>query len=894
MADESEQRVTLVSPDGRIFNFPRSEALGAIHDGFRFQTGDEVKEKAFGDVFGAHPVTAGVAGALSSLTLGGSDLAYREAGLGSGVRQLEEANPTATTVGKVAGYALPLAGELSAGAKIAGGALGGISAGGQAIRGAAAAAGAKLGTSGLAKAIVERYVPAALGYGAEGAVYGAGQSLSEQALGDHDLSAEKILAGAGMGAAAGGAIGGGLPALGDLAGQTFGLLGKGTRKLAQSIGGLWEQQTGKPAAEGLGRAYARLIGKGEDADTIAELMSNHEARKMAVEGASNTLREQATGDIVEAMNKANDIARPIKEDAVGPLKEEVVKHLVPDGMVADAAEQSLKKIEEIEKQVADMRAQPGLYGRGAELKKYASILAAKKDAVLAAGVAGDGGRVFSEMDQLKRLTGPLAKFDTAASMQTIEGATTNELKGMYDGLQAHLEDADLWGDKAAELQKAVNARWHAFLSPEAYRNNFMVKTATDRHGPIFEANPAAIRGLIDKLGTQSSTLDYRYFGQRAQLQQELIQEVADKYQLSPAVRENVAQAAEHVENLQSTLSNVEKRVTLANQLRELSGGESAKEQGLFGRMLSGGMNAPTMIGGALGFMGGGPVGAAAGAALGSAVANPGFVIRQIAALDHIAKGVDGEAVNKIGQLLSGGAEALAPAYGRAVGPAAGALSRSFLTGRSDDGEPRDNFHRRIQELSELANNPAAMTAHETERNQEWAKAAPNVAQALQLKRMAAVNFLLSKAPKDPTAGMSINPLAHSWQPSGADLATWQRYVRAVQSPMSVVHDLASGHVTPEAVEALQAVYPKLYQQISVGIATKLAQETRQISYRNRLNLGTFLRAPTDPSMTPDFARAMAQASQPTKEDQREMPHIGGDANLAKGYATSSQELGEGA
>lgn len=875
----NESTVTLQGQDGKSYDFPLSKGLEALQRGFRFQSGDEAKQQAFRDTFGQLPVTAGVARAAGVASFGLSDLALHEAGLGEGMQQLREANPDASAAGTAAGFALPLAGAISPVLKGLGGGIDAVSAGGQAIRAGASAAAAKLGTSGLAKSIVERYVPAALGYGAEGAVYGAGQALTEQSLGDHEVAAEKILAGAGLGAMAGGALGGGMVGAGDLAGATFGLLQKGTRKLAATIGDLYQAQTGQVAADGLGAAYAKAASaaSGKSADVIAKFVSNPEARDLAEQGASNDLRDRATLDIAGAMNKANELSRPITEEAVGPLKGEVVGNMIPKHLVDNAAETSIQKIEGLEQQVADMQKQPGNYGRGTDLKKYAKILAAKKDAVIEAGVRGDGGKIFSEMDQLKRLTGPFAKFDARISNQSIEGATTNEFKNAYEGLRQHLEDADTWGQKASDLQKAANAKWAAFLSPEAYRNNFMVKTGNDLHGPIYEANPSAIRGLLDNMGTAKNSLDYRYFSQRAQLQQDLIEEVANKYEMSPEVRKRVTEAAEHVDKLKSTLGDIEQRVTLANQLRDLGQSEGSK--------------IPTMLGGAAGFMLGGPLGAAAGASAGELLARPDIVIRQLAAISHIAKGVDGEAAGHISALLKKGAEAVAPQTRRYVAPIAttAALSKSFLSGQSSDEDQRENFHKRVAELSQLANDPGMVARHETERNQDWAQAAPSVAQEVQQKRMAAIGFLLDKAPKDPTAGLTMNPLANHWEPSSADLSKWSRYVRAVQDPLSVVRDLAAGHVTQESIDAMRTVYPKLYQQSVVGIATAMSEVKHTLPYATRLNVGAFIGAPTDPSMTVAFAQAMAKAGQPDKDDTKS-PKIGGAMDLAAQSATPSQKL----
>ena len=70
------------------------------------------------------------------------------------------------------------------------------------------------GATTLGGKVLQRAVPMAAQGAAEGAFYGAGQAVSDAALGDEDLTAEKLLAGTAGGALGGLALGGGLGALG--------------------------------------------------------------------------------------------------------------------------------------------------------------------------------------------------------------------------------------------------------------------------------------------------------------------------------------------------------------------------------------------------------------------------------------------------------------------------------------------------------------------------------------------------------------------------------------------------------------------------------------------------------------------------------------------------------
>src|SRR5690606_26018959 len=92
--------------------------------------------------------------------------------------------------------------------------------------------GSKIAGAGAGKGLATRVGYGALGGAAEGAVFGAGQGISELALSNEPLSAERVVSVLGsnalLGAAMGGGIGGGLPIAGAIGGAAW----KGTKAVA--------------------------------------------------------------------------------------------------------------------------------------------------------------------------------------------------------------------------------------------------------------------------------------------------------------------------------------------------------------------------------------------------------------------------------------------------------------------------------------------------------------------------------------------------------------------------------------------------------------------------------------------------------------------------------------
>lgn len=211
--------VHLSAPDGTTAIFPTGEVPALVQKGWVFSNPKQVAEKTVADS-PLRQVQGGVEGALGELTFGGSDLALR----GMGVSPADLAarrESTGGQIGKYVGLGASMFGE--PGLKLLGEGVAkaglehallptlGITAAGDAIE-----AGAKkiLGDT-ITNQAVAHTVASGLGRAAEGTAYGFGGALSEEALGDPEINAQHLLAGAGMGALVGGVAGAGLRGLSE-------------------------------------------------------------------------------------------------------------------------------------------------------------------------------------------------------------------------------------------------------------------------------------------------------------------------------------------------------------------------------------------------------------------------------------------------------------------------------------------------------------------------------------------------------------------------------------------------------------------------------------------------------------------------------------------------------
>lgn len=152
----------------------------------------------------------------------------------------------------------------------------------------------------------------------------------------------------------------------------------------------------------------------------------------------------------------------------------------------------------------------------------------------------------------------------------------------------------------------------------------------------------------------------------------------------------------------------------------------------------------------------------------------------------------------------------------------------------------------------LSTNPIKVEEIVARRTVHLNNVAPNITAAAVETAIRGVQFLASKLPKSVT---DVDPAPmftkRTPQPSDFQLAKFERYLEAVENPLSAVDDLNTGTLTREAAEALQAVYPKIFSQIQEKTVNELQAQKDPVPYNKRVQLGILLDIPTDPSLQPE-------------------------------------------
>ena len=409
--------VGIVESTGGISYVRKADLDAAKAEGARVASQDEIDRANY---------TSGLAGAAATAdaaargaTFGASDWIQVEGARALGgedaadqMRQktnlLREGFADTNAVAELAGgFLIPVPGV-----GVAKGIAGGI---GRGLAGAAERAGMR----GLAS-VAEHVLPGALGAAYEGGVMGVGQAMSEAALGNHDLTAERLFAHASKGALLGGAIGTGLHVGGAAVGRGLARAGEGAVALAER-GSVFAERAGTGLESATARAGEGLVAGVEQLGA----------------GAAGLVRREGERGAVLLERGGAELARGV--EAGGERLAEVASH----ARVTEAAEAAARKLEGLTsegvlsraKGLADEEAFRALGGGNAErarevgamLREEGIVTATSSRGSQAAKVEAKLASVGEELEGLQR--------------QAAKGGEVGEQIASAQAKQALLRDA---------------------------------------------------------------------------------------------------------------------------------------------------------------------------------------------------------------------------------------------------------------------------------------------------------------------------------------------------------------------------------------------------------------------------------------------------------------------
>ena len=854
----------LVNPQNELVFTPASQVTEAVEKyGFKIPEPDELRTMGESFKFNKpeYEALAAGAGLARGATLGVSDFLLTRSGAVSPetLRKAREYSPgislTAELTGGVGTAFIP-------GAPVA-----------QVVKGAKAAEAATAGflASGLGKLKMGQEIAKiaaetgakGLGGAIEGLAFGLGQTVSEAALGDPDLTAEKAMSNLGQGAFIGGALNAALVPGGILLRKSLDGAKKAYQGIYEKLVGKFEPVPPKPVST------EPFVGPGgvtiDPADEIAFVRkaevippgapqiveeiekplfkAQEEATEQFVPGiltrAQAKLRSTFTGEteneIINAVKNtqknvymtaaqqdevARDLQKSIsdlwkKTDQVsrktsGPIRQKEMENLLVGAPVEPAVIESQKILNNGFALIKNMSDDATAYRYDQGVVKDINVLLQgfQKNAE----TFTEASQYYKAINELKQIMDEISLYGKK-DLSLIPRAERNAVllaREFGTEVRKSLVDENIWGQTAAR-QSAYNEAIKDFIDATGkgswFRKYFMEKmgnkyvvTATKTKQFIRFVND--VRGISRNQGLE----DFLNTSKK------LIDQVDLTYQNVPQEKIDIKALKDFVYKASDT----------ATASRDFAASHA----------------------GGLGFVTdaiesvrqGGITGAAADVTKGflSGIADPSATVSTLSAIEKMAAATS-KAINKTSKIIFEKARPLGKAFG-------------ILKDQMTTEEKKQKYQEIIKKMNDLSMNQEGFINEIEKSTENSFQHAPKISQAMQETAIRGLSFLATKVPVNPHAG----PLDKEQEPSFAQISKFMRYHTAVENPLVILKEIEANKILPETIEALDNVYPKLLSEIKATLlgemTDQLAKGPIEMDYQKRVVLSKFLGISLDSSL----------------------------------------------
>lgn len=685
--------------------------------------------------------------------------------------------------------------------------------------------------------LVEKYgdrpIEAALGSAASAATLGASDVIATDILGvpaERPRTVRELEPAATTLGAIGGTIGGALATGGS---TTIAKAAGAGMKLATGAGGLAAKEVAKrigakgvaaKAAEMAARGAAEgiVIGTGEAVSDIALEKKPLSAETIAAGAGAGALLGAGFGGalgvagatvpkITKTMGKLADKVKTSVKDKIAPLTDarEAAIHYT-----ADTAAQRVRLTNALGNSAEEL---PAFYQKNFNLSAFDSPQSIHAQNLKVIERSGE------QIDEIaKTLDNAVASGQVSVSRADTWGRFADTIEDIRTKLA---EDPNI---NKAELD--LLKRWS--------------KDVTKRASAL---EPFSFKSFNDWRKTQLSRKGWKGITEVERFQGDVARRL---YAQAREITDDIATKTEAISpNLASELKEANKTYSIAKTIDSFLE-KQAQNASVFDPKLQ--SIAKSGIGALLGTSVGGPIGGAVGAAAASLV-DPARMAKTAALKYNIAKQT-GDVINTIG-------DSITKFFKAATKPAKPVTAQQRLAGlkvltntgfalgpdQKVPKNPAEAFENIRENIDELKTDEQKLIELLAKRTAVVAQADPEVALDMQQTLQRAIAFIDKKLPRSAVrSGAFMRP----YRPSDMELSKFARYMQIIEAPLTVLQELENGTITREHVEALQQVYPALYNEIRVKTLENI-QESPNMSYSRKIQLGILLNIPADSSLHPD-------------------------------------------
>lgn len=861
-------------------------------------------EEKYGGVTGA--LKTGALGAAKAASFGTSTQFLTKSGLVSPetIKGLEETNPISDVVGQLTGVVAPaiLSGGTTAVAEGGLGAAAKLAPTNLLMRGAGriaeGAAAALPEATTLAGKVIQGAGTAALGSAVEGAAYGAGQVIHEEALGDPTLNAEKVLSEIGYGAAIGGLFGAALGGTSAAVREKFPQFISSQADNAGLEHAVNSEVTSPKEREGIISGLTKLKGNAKeikaaaaelDAPVLESQISSsdavHKLDSLLVNNPSSPIGIARQQMLQEGLDKAEqavmstvgsatprsqvELGNALKESLTSKISAEnepikalydTIKQSTEHIPVSDKAKQvieaNIKQLENykfsgsLERKTGD-----ALIDNLAniqtvdDIKRYATMLNQSIPATASPGERFAVGRVVEKLKNLEEAS--IVRGAEKMAQETNDPAVKSMIEGLigqreeanaaYKTLRGKMEDlGSVLGKKrvggVADFLEHIED-----LTPEKLAKKLFAKNDSEFLGRFAKDFPEEMQ--LVREAEKGKMLEMK--GMMADGKLNVKKFIGEVDKLSPEAK-NALFSADEMKKLGAVKTYVESIPKDMNP-SGTSHAIAARDflQKVFGSWKEAGAGAAlgTAVAGPVGGILGGIGGAVAGAGSGEMLRD--FAIKKLlkAAVDSTEKGGLESMIRRLStveRLVNNSTNSIDSMASRTLRTGVEmvhGVKNTFIPMSYPD--KLKSFEKIKADLDEKTKDPESYLDTVSRATEGLFDVAPQTSGSIQATMTAATEFLKSKMPNtDPPA-----PLSPPSVPSSAELSKFFRYYSVVENPYLVMKQIKSGTLTSESMETMEKIYPGLLTEMRTALMDKLTAKKKSgmlLPYQTKVMLSAFL------------------------------------------------------
>lgn len=176
---------------------------------------------------------------------------------------------------------------------------------------------------------------------------------------------------------------------------------------------------------------------------------------------------------------------------------------------------------------------------------------------------------------------------------------------------------------------------------------------------------------------------------------------------------------------------------------------------------------------------------------------------------------------------------------------------------------KESYEESKKDLEEFNRNPEFVGEMFEKNNIVFSEMAPETFSIMQEKIFKSQQLLNSKFPKDPY----MNDDFREFTPSDRDIAKFNRYKKAILSPMSFMDEMKHGYVSSESIEVMNTVYSAIFAAAKEEMMEQISG--KKLSYSKRIQLNRIFNIQMDHYQRPENMEILNSLKDNQNEEEQQ-------------------------